>query len=199
MDKIFWKAGFISLLGLIFFELLNAAGILAYTTDYGWSTLIIINIEILAGAKIFSFAFKKMDCPLKLGSAFLAGAALVYADSFGNILRLYPKIFWYDRFAHFLGGFAAALFSFSILQGLNDCGKIKANNHWRLVLAFSISLSAAVFYELAEYIQDMIYGSQRIGPGTDTADDLLMHLLGTILALATQQINRLTQKKNAHP
>ena len=195
MDKFFWKAGFSLLIGLILFELLNAAKILDYTADYGWPTLIFINLEIIAGGKIISFLFKRKDCLLKLGPAFFAAAMLVYADSFGNILRLYPKILWYDRFSHFLGGIAAALFFFSIAQALNRCGKIKANALWLFALTFSFSLSAAVFYELAEYIQDMIYASQRIGPGTDTVDDLFMHFLGTAIITIAQGVNYLFKNR----
>ena len=52
-----------------------------------------------------------------------------------------------------------------------------------MFLAFTSALSLAVFYEILEYVEDLIYMTNRSGPGKDTADDLLFNTLGVITAL----------------
>jgi uncharacterized membrane protein YjdF len=47
-----------------------------------------------------------------------------------------------------------------------------------LLLAAASTLSLSAIYEIEEYTEDLIFHTHRLGPGADTANDLLFNLLG---------------------
>lgn len=55
----------------------------------------------------------------------------------------------------------------------------------RLRLAIFIAAVSAIslgaIYEVEEYTEDLVYGTQRSGLGTDTANDLSLNFLGIVL------------------
>ena len=166
--------------GLIIFELLNEFGLLHYTLDFTWLGLAITSILAWTIIELSSYLLKK-SCGLAMhGWAMMVAVAALYIDALGDILRLYGKLCWYDQIAHLAGGITVAVLIFNALWQLNKCQKIKFNN-WGI--GFFTICAAALFgalYEIEEYLEDFFTGSHRLGDGPDTANDLMLNILGAI-------------------
>ena len=52
-------------------------------------------------------------------------------------------------------------------------------------MALCLNVLFAVLYEIEEYSEDFFYGTNRLGDGPDTANDLMLNLIGgAIIILA---------------
>lgn len=64
------------------------------------------------------------------------------------------------------------------------------------IIGFSLSVVIQVVYELEEYVEDLLTGSNRLGDGFDTANDLMLGLFGAMLgALVILKLPILTRKR----
>jgi uncharacterized membrane protein YjdF len=52
-----------------------------------------------------------------------------------------------------------------------------------LFMAYMTSVLFAVLYEMQEYLEDVFSGSHRLGDGPDTANDLLLNLIGGLVTV----------------
>lgn len=182
VGKILRNISRVLLAGILIFELLNQAGILNYTLTFTWLGLILTASVIWLFAEIVS-SFLKKYCDRALPGwemAIITGA--VYIDALGDILRFYGKFSWYDQLAHFLGGMAATSVVFSVIYSFVKYKKMALE----LFGIGFFSVAAASFfgalYEIEEYLEDYYTGSHRLGGGPDTANDLMLNLLGSFLA-----------------
>ncbi|MBI2415521.1 MAG: hypothetical protein HYV33_02540 [Candidatus Kerfeldbacteria bacterium] len=101
----------------------------------------------------------------------LPGVIALYLDAGGDYWHWYATVPYYDAALHAFGSGAVACWLWGVLR-----------THGWLVLTSVISLGTV--YEIEEYLEDVITGSHRLGDGPDTANDLLMNLLGVSLAIA---------------
>jgi uncharacterized membrane protein YjdF len=176
------------LAGLILFELFNQFGILDFTLDFTWFGLAITSIIAWVVLESVSRSLKK-SCGQPMNAfAFLFAVGVVYVDALGDILHFYSKFGWYDQTAHFLGGMAIAGLAFDLLWQSNKCRKIVLGN-WGLSF-FSVFTASFVLilYELEEYLEDVFTGSHRLGDGPDTANDLMMGVLGAFVIIVIVNI-----------
>lgn len=104
----------------------------------------------------------------------------VWLDALGNFFGWYGRWWWWDHLTHGVGTSAIAILAGSLL--LVRPG-IVWSRRWLLVVALMISQTIAAWYEVSEYLGDLAFGTQRVGPGLDTARDLWFNLLGGLLGI----------------
>ena len=179
--------------GLISFELLNAAGILLFSLDFTWLGLSITAIFCWAVIEIISGLLKKSYGAPLAGWTMLVAAGAVYMDALGDILHFYGRFGWYDQFAHFAGGAAVAILTFDVAWRLAQKHKMPL---W--FSSFSAIAATALFgalYEIEEYLEDYFTGSHRLGDGPDTANDLMLDIIGAVVIIALISITFSSIKK----
>jgi len=99
-----------------------------------------------------------------------------FTDVLGNRMDLYDSIRWFDDWMHVMntGLLTAAVL---ILTLPRDAGR---GAHVERALAFGVS--AAVTWEVAEYVSFVRLSSERIDAYADTLGDLTLGALGAVLA-----------------
>ena len=181
MIKWLSRIGFV----LVFaFEIANYFGLLHFTLDYTWLGLIVTMLGASFGIEIADYCMRRsvgVELPWLLWPV-IFGA--VFIDVVGDVFSLYSSFTWFDQVAHFLGTAAPALVFYVFFHNLQ---KVKG---WRypvalnLLLAFGLAMALGAFYEIEEYVEDFLAGSNRLGDGQDTANDLLLNTFGAISMLA---------------
>lgn len=102
---------------------------------------------------------------------------LLGMDAIGDYLYWYDSFTYFDAILHFLVPMAGTLGIWAIRR------TFQLPTNYKTVL-FSIVpciMTLAAMYEMEEYLEDLITGSHRLGDGFDTANDMLMALLGSLL------------------
>jgi len=162
---------------LIAFELLNFGRALSFTVEFTWLGLVLTSLFsyiLLEGANYHHI--KREGRELHWSLWLLVGIALsldLAADLFG----LYSRFPWYDSFLHFLSsGIVCAAFFFAASSFL------KGRRGLSILLSASSTLALSALYEVEEYTEDLVFHTNRLGPGTDTANDLLWNALGVAVA-----------------
>ncbi|MCK4553341.1 hypothetical protein KAU19_00025, partial [Candidatus Parcubacteria bacterium] len=57
--------------------------------------------------------------------------------------------------------------------------------------------SLSALYEIEEYLEDVIFHTNRLGPGADTANDLFCNLTGVLIAVGFVAVYySITKKRN---
>lgn len=98
---------------------------------------------------------------------------------YGNLYVLWPPL---DIPMHFLGGVAIAYFGAILIKQCAEGGFIKINSDLMVaVLILALTLSAATFWEYAEWISDHTLGTQSQKGLDDTLLDTLVGFLGGTL------------------
>ncbi len=84
---------------------------------------------------------------------------------------------------HFFGGFAVVFIATGLIQAVHTV-KRKNQIHKAEIFLYGLAVGTlgSVFYEIEEYLEDILTGSNRLGDGFDTANDLALGILGGILA-----------------
>lgn len=194
-DKFIRFLARMSFIGLIIFELLNQFKILHFSLDFTWFGLVITAVIVWLIVEIFFlYLIKKHE--RKLASwTFLAAVIGVYFDALGDIFHLYGKISYYDQIMHFLGGIIITAILFSFLKELKTVGKIQLGLLGKSFFAvFGASFFGAL-YEVEEYLEDYFRGTNRLGDGPDTANDLMLNILGALSVLVIIFIYRYLKRK----
>lgn len=120
----------------------------------------------------------------------------------GEILGFFVKIKWWDSLMHTFSGMLLALLSFSLINLLNkNSGDFKLNIWFMALFAFSLTITIGVLWEIFEYLNDLISGSnmQRAYVSTmngrgepllgqaalaDTMKDLILDSIGAAVVCA---------------
>lgn len=164
---------------LLVFEFLNYIGILHYTLDFSWLGLIVTLLFVWLLVEIISLFLKKHNYqPLK-GWVLIMVVIAIYIDAFGDILHLYSQFDWYDQLMHLIGGATTAAVSFNVLYQIGQRTSIFKSSF----ISLATSSLLGTFYEIEEYLEDYFTGSHRLGDGPDTANDLLLNLVGALLII----------------
>jgi len=169
------------LAGLILFELLNEFNVLHYTLDFTWFGLAITSIIAWIVLEISSHLLKKSCGELMNFWAMMMVVGVIYVDALGDILHFYGRFGWYDQMAHFVGGAAVAGLIFNIVWCLCSCQKIRLGNLGIGFITIAATAFISTLYEIEEYLEDYFTGSRRLGDGFDTANDLMLGIVGAII------------------
>jgi uncharacterized membrane protein YjdF len=183
MQNLFRFLARIIFAGLIVFEVFNYFSILKFKVDFTWFGLILTAVVIWGGLEIVHH-FLKVRCHRILHSAiwFLSIFAL-YVDALGDIFHCYSRFGWYDQVAHFAGSAVAGAIIFSVLKAVNPCRVNKMGDSLMYFLTFTSVTTLGVFYELEEYLEDYFNFTNRLGDGPDTANDLLLDVVGVLTVI----------------
>jgi len=194
MNKILINLSRLLLAGIIIYELLNQFKILHQPLTFTWIGLAITAIFvwiILETASLYTR--KKCGRPIP-GLAMMAAVGVVYFDALGDIFHLYANYGWYDQLAHFLGGAAVGGIIFSIVRSLLDCQHIRLGAFGAGFFSWTTAAFFSVLYELEEYFEDYFAGriaagyTLRLGDGPDTANDLFLDLVGSLLIIVIASV-----------
>lgn len=104
---------------------------------------------------------------------------LIVSDAMGDYLDWYGNVFYFDSLLHLLFPAAAIINVWQLRRWL---GLTTSYRFLALTIAPCI-ITLSAFYEIEEYLEDYLTGSHRLGDGFDTANDLLMGVLGSFLPI----------------
>lgn len=179
-----------TLLGLLtLFELMGWTGVISFTVQFTWRGLVITSLVAIALLEIIAYRYAQLKRLTLHWSVWLALLVTLLFDAAGDMFFLYNRFNWWDQTAHFFVSAVACFTLFVIINAfLTDPFSFKflwRSQRSRLasLLAFTCTLSLGVLYEIEEYLEDSMYGTSRLGPGTDTANDLLNNSLGALMVI----------------
>lgn len=176
-DRALTKTAFASLLVLFVLELA-----LRYDTWIRQIALAITDVAAIILLVVFrrQLAGRGARLPwLVVWSATLG----VWFDAAGNFAHLYANVEWWDKLAHAVGAAAVALAILTLLQVLQERGRMQMGRLLLGIFAVSIATTLSVLYEISEYIGDTVYPTNRVTGLFDTSDDLLWNFLAAVLVV----------------
>lgn len=172
--------------GLIIFEILNFLKILQFNTQFTWLGLVITSISILALLEITAHKYRQKKGHYLHWSIWIIITTALGLDAAGDFFHLYGKISWWDQGVHYA---VSAIMTFTLFAVINAFwidkfkyslllkeGRLKL----ALFLATASTISLGALYEVEEYLEDVFFHTNRLGPGVDTANDLTLNILGAI-------------------
>lgn len=180
------------LIPLIAFELLAVLGVFAIDLDYTLLGLFLTSSTVLIGLEItYSQMQKRLQQTLCWWAVFPVLFTTVF-DAAGDFLHWYSQYPLYDAALHFVGSFAAAAFLWNVFTASFQPQRDRALLVWS---TFTTAVTLGVFYELEEYIEDMVTGGNRLGDGPDTANDLLLNVLGALTIVGLVVLFRIFKRR----
>ncbi|PIY96328.1 MAG: hypothetical protein COY66_04240 [Candidatus Kerfeldbacteria bacterium CG_4_10_14_0_8_um_filter_42_10] len=117
----------------------------------------------------------------------------VWLDAMGNFFYFYSRYGWWDDFTHFVGSLSVAITLLYIFFHLNKKGFIKLGRFNLNLFVVSVTMLLVSFYEISEYLGDLLFSTRRIGERFDTASDLTSNLLGALAVVLVGAV--ITRKK----
>lgn len=103
------------------------------------------------------------------------------AHFLGANCELYNKIYWFDKFSHFISGLLTTFIAIFILVK----NKYKKSLFFNILFMISFSLAIAAFWEIFEYLSSyyLHMDPQKVVETgvTDTMGDIIVAFLGAIL------------------
>lgn len=177
-------------LGLLAFELLNIFGILSYRVDFTWLGRVISSLAVFGIIVGLNALFERLlRIPISNG-VLLCGTLLLLVDFWGDVLSLYQRFPWYDQAAHFFSGpFLVGAFLL-VYEPMAERLRWGLPREMVYFITLQTSTVLAVLYELEEYTEDLLYGTNRLGDGMDTANDLALNLIGGLVMLVAVIVYR---------
>ncbi len=187
--------------GLIVFELLNYLKILQFSLEYTWLGLLITSIVSLTLLEVTAHKYKQIKGHYLHWLIWLIVAGGLSLDAFGDFFHFYGRYSWWDQVVHFSVNAVACFTFFTVISAfwidkfkfslLLKTGRLKLS----LLLSATITMSFSAIYEMEEYLEDVLFHTHRLGPGTDTVNDLCFNLLGILTAVTIIVIYYLITKK----
>jgi len=187
--------------GLFSFEVLNYLKILQFNLQYTWLGLVITSAVSFIILEIAAYKYKKIKGHSLHWIVWVIIVTGLSLDAAGDFFHLYGKFYWWDRVVHYsvsafvcftlftvISAFWIDKFKFSLLF---KSGRMKL----AVFLAAASTMSLSAIYEIEEYAEDLIFYTNRLGPGADSADDLLFNLLGILTTITFLYIYYLVSGK----
>lgn len=165
----------------ILVELLSWAKVLPLTLEFTWLGLILTASLAWGALEVISWRLRKVGSRTLWAGTFIATLVSQCTDAFGDILRLYGSYGWYDQVAHLIGGAVIALILYDLFTALHEAKRIQLGLKFRGFLSTLGSMAIGSMYELEEYGEDVIFGSNRLGNAFDTGNDMLLNTIGAVL------------------
>lgn len=168
------------------FELLGADNLYQTKIVFTWFGLLITGAVVWLMVEGASFYLRKKAGQPLSGWAMLVAVGALYLDALGDIFGFYNWNFrglWYDQIAHFWGGLAAGAVVLSVMLTMVKAEIIKVNKTALFILALAVTGFLGQLYEIEEYLEDYFRGSNRLGDGVDTANDMLLNIVGSAISI----------------
>lgn len=197
--KLLWISR-VAFLGLIIFELLNQFNILHFTLDFTWFGLALTSVVAWASLEIALRVFTGAHAHhFHFGAIFAVVAVMTYVDALGDILHLYSKISFYDQIAHFSGGAFIAIVFAIIIHHLDRLNIITLGRFAKATFIIALTALGGSLYEIEEYLEDYFRGSNRLGDGPDTANDIMLAIIAAVLVAAVADRIQTARSRNHTP
>ncbi len=178
------KIVFVVFGGLFLFELLNYTNVLSFKIEFTWFGRVMSTFVLFAILRSVDVLFqRKLGTHLQSRVWFIM-TFLLFFDFFGDILGLYGKWTSYDQVVHFLSGPALVASLILVFERIADRLNWRSPRAVTYGLALGTSTIFAVLYEVEEYLEDFFFGTHRLGDGPDTANDLMLNMIGGVLLIA---------------
>lgn len=181
--------------GTLVFELLNHLGLLSFRVDYTWLGRVVSSAVLFSGLMLIDWLFKRFVKARLPISIWVMCALLLWSDFVGDIFGFYTRFEWYDQLIHSSSGPILSVSFLLAYQTISDRFEWKQPRSMAYVTALGLSTICAVLYELEEYMEDYFYGTNRLGDGFDTANDLLLSLIGSLIVLVIVAIYQFFQRR----
>jgi uncharacterized membrane protein YjdF len=187
--------------GLFIFELLNFLKILEFNTQFTWLGLVITSAFMFALLEITAHKYKQKKGHYMHWSIWVIVTVALSLDACGDFFHLYGKITWWDQIVHYS---VSAIIAFTLFAVINAfwVDKFKYSllfKEGRLKLASFLAATSAIslgaLYEVEEYVEDVLFNTNRLGPGSDTANDLTMNILGVLTTITIIYLHYLATHK----
>ncbi len=150
-------------------------------TEY-WGYLLFQISVTLVVVMLFDAAFEQEGGMTWQTHALIIGATL--ADTLGNAGKMYDRWGHYDKVVHFASGGAIAVLAYQALRYLEARGMLTYSPMRRAVVSILVSfLLAGLLWETYEFLSDFVFSSERVYGWTDTAGDLIVDIIGAIVAI----------------
>lgn len=173
---------------LVIFEFLNFAKIITLNTQYTWLGLCVTALVSFALLEWTNARYVRLKGEPLPWFMWLVVVAALSLDASGDFFFLYARHTWWDQFVHFgvsatitylmfisVGAFWIDHLQFALLF---KKGRVRL----ALFLAAASTISLGTLYEIEEYLEDVMFHTNRSGGSLDTANDLTMNLLGVLFA-----------------
>ena len=108
----------------------------------------------------------------------------VFACSLGSCVNLYRHLDFYDIFVHFLSGVLLFDCGRIIIEKLIAKEKMKSNKTVALLFSFLFSCSCAAFWEIYEFLCDILINAEMQGSKANTMGDMIAGTLGAVVSTA---------------
>lgn len=155
---------------------------IAFTKDQS-IVLIIKDISIILTICAIYIIRKVFKLKIGDGLNFIYILFIFMAHFLGVTCELYNKIYWFDKFAHFLSGVLTAFIAIYLLVSLKN--KSKHNLFFSILFIITFSLAVAAFWEIFEYLSSYYFhlDPQKVALTgvSDTMGDIIVAFLGSIL------------------
>lgn len=172
-------------LGILMYEVFRWQ-ILNSQITFSWQGLILTVAMVWALLEIVFYQLQKKGINISWATFAIAFLSLSL-DAFGDMYNWYSVYSpWFDKFAHFFGGAAAAVIFYDIFRNIKIKNPVAFSYGWMMLLVLLLSFFVGFGYEYLEYAEDVFYWggkSVRLGDAYDTVDDMRMNLIGSIVAI----------------
>lgn len=99
---------------------------------------------------------------------------------FGEIMKVYTTVWWWDLFIHGMFGSYAVIVALHLIQGIIIKEKETTEKRFTiftLIFAFSFSITLGTLWEMIEFLADYFFKADMVTGGLeDTATDLLIKI-----------------------
>ena len=103
------------------------------------------------------------------------------AHFLGVVVNLYDKIYWFDKFVHFLSGIITSFVSLYVIIKFRKDNNIK----FTIIYIIAFSLMCASLWEIFEYLSSYYFNVDpqkvQMTGVTDTMGDIIVAFLGSII------------------
>lgn len=187
------RAGFIALLC---FEIANKLGVLHATVFYTWLGLIVTLLVVWFGLEALEHAFRKYLKHDLHWSIWPLTFALVAVDAAGDIFGWYGRWEWYDRILHFTTPVIMMVVLLRLLPHVTAARDWRLPYSLQLICAHGIVVTIGTLYEVEEYLEDLLFHTNRFGDAMDTGNDLFLNFCGaSVVALMAWWTYRVRRRK----
>jgi|SRR3989338_4116512 len=147
-------------------------------------------IQLIIVLEVVNFILKRLKLAIDIKPAYLI--LIIYTVVNSLTLAYYPQLrdIIFNRTGHLISGVIYAIVAIEIIKASLVKTKSKLTKPLNLWFIFSLASTAGIFNEIIELGLDITTGSHRIGPGFDTAIDLLMNTFGILLVLIVKESSR---------
>lgn len=109
----------------------------------------------------------------------------VIAIGLGEILNFYERIEWFDAVLHFTSAIFLGGLSYLILLVYRNARRIRISTRFMFILATSIAVSLAVYWEIFEFTVDTLLDKNMQPSLGDTMHDLMLGSVGSLIGVWT--------------